>query len=88
MTLFSSIFTKRENGQEQRIKIHVDPFTKDSFVRATFFIRKDFMTAHGLTFRADVDFKRGSTEGCQKFEEKNFVDLVQKVEAFINSLEK
>jgi len=84
MSLMSNIF-QTQNEKTQFVKIHADPFQKNCFHSAHFFIGKNW-GGSGLQYTATVKFKKENTTGQQDFEDKNFTDLVLKVEAFIQSL--
>lgn len=67
-------------------KLYIDPFAKKNFEGAILWVRKGLFDKN-FKFEADVTFKRGATTGKQEIVGKDFPDLVEKLNAFMNSLE-
>lgn len=63
-----------------------DPFNKDYVDCITFWIKKDLFDKSKITYSANVYFENGKTKGEQKIEAKDFVELVKKVEDFVQTL--
>lgn len=62
-----------------------DPFNKSSLESIMIYSRRTYRGQ--IIFVGSVDFQNGNTSGTQKFESSQFVQLVQKMEQFIQQLD-
>jgi len=70
------------------ISIFKDPFNKKSIEGIHIHISKHILEPRNLYVVASVCFKNGNTEGEQKIQAETFDECVQKIQIFIDSLEK
>lgn len=70
-------------------KLYVDPFKKNSFKGSIIFISKSTWSSDNgkIAYSSHIEFQNGSTEGKQKFEADSLPELLQKMEAFMLSLD-
>lgn len=80
------MFELFESKDSNKPKLHSDPFAKNNFEGAWLWIRKDLFNK-SFRFEAEVTFKKGSTTGKQEIVGKDFPDLVEKLNAFMKSLD-
>jgi len=72
-------------GSDNKPKLYTDPFSKTSFKSSFIHIDRHYMDGR-LTYDSKINFKKGDTEGTQKFSAPDLPTLLQKMEAFMNSL--
>ncbi len=70
-------------------RLYVDPFKKDGFKSSIIFIRKSPWSSDGgkIEYSSHIEFGRGETEGKQNFKADTLPELLQKMEAFMLSLD-
>lgn len=68
-------------------KQYIDPFNKSSFSRAFIHVSKSIWKPGTFEFEATIGFKKGDTSGEQKIKGESFPDLIEKVNAFMQSLD-
>lgn len=81
-----SVFELPGSSPSNKPKLYTDPFAKNNFEGAVLWIRKGILS-DDFKFEADVTFKRGATTGKHEIVGKDFPDLVEKLNAFMNSLD-
>lgn len=65
--------------------LYTDPFKKESFASAAIYI--GFHSKNPMSYRGRISFLKGDTQGEQSFNADDLPSLVQKMEAFMQSLD-
>jgi hypothetical protein len=76
-----------QDEQQQFLASHNNPFKTDKIDIITFNIRRRHFSPSEIVHEASVYFKNGTTSVSHDIEADDFPSLVQKVQAFINSLD-
>ncbi len=76
-----------ELGSGSGIKIHQDPFNKNSFDKSCIFIGYGRTPQGTPAYSSWIEFKNGDTSGKQEFKASSLPELLAKMETFMNSLQ-
>lgn len=87
MSKFLQLFGDKE--QKLPTSIIKDPFAAECIDSINIWVHKPLFPKRGEIFRfeADINFKRGNTEGKQTIEGTDLIDLYNKLKDFCESLE-
>lgn len=73
------------SGTGSKPKLYRDPFKKEAFDSAVIYI--GFHSKNPMSYKGKISFQRGDTQGEQSFHADDLPGLVQKMEAFMQSLD-
>lgn len=77
---------KSDSEKKSFVEVHSNPFLPDKVKNVMFWINSSDYLHGNTTYTANIEFANGNTTGEHKIKADNFVDLVQKVEAFLKTL--
>lgn len=77
---------KSSEEKKSFVSTFSDPFKPDKVEEIDLTIRNNWWSNHKTEYKAVIRFKSGDTTGTHRIEAANFIELVQKTEAFIKNL--